>query len=182
MPDELPIDLTACVAATYSVQSGEPRCARCEFTLPLSMVARATDPVKNPQFKVTIDTNRTPPPLSHLFEDMLSSQPRLAESISQPGVGQLSVEYHVGLDASVLVSKSAGRYRVQSSSLEGIWLLADELVRRLYAHFNSASQRASGGGEEPFAALYAEPLPLQEYFELIDDHLRCRHALSALLD
>ena len=31
-------------------------------------VARATDPVKNPQFKVTIDTNRTPPPLSHLFE------------------------------------------------------------------------------------------------------------------
>ena len=119
-PDELPIDLTACVAATYSVQSGEPRCARCEFTLPLSMVARATVPVKSPQFKVTIDTNRPPPPLAHLFEDMLSSQPRLAESISQPGVGQLSVEYHVGLDASVLVSKSAGRYRVQSSSLEGI--------------------------------------------------------------
>ena len=29
------------------------------------------------------------------------------------------MEYHVGLDASVLVSKSAGRYRVQSSSLEG---------------------------------------------------------------
>ena len=26
---------------------------------------------------------------------------------------KLSVEYHVGLDASVLVSKSAGRYRVQ---------------------------------------------------------------------
>ena len=109
---------------------------------------------------MTIDTNRTPPPLSHLFEDMLSSQPRLAESISQPGVGQLSVEYHVGLDASVLVSKSAGRYRVQSSSLEGIWLLADELVRRLYAHFNSASRAQPG--EEPFAALYAEPLPLQE--------------------
>jgi Bardet-Biedl syndrome 9 protein len=183
--DELPIDLTACVAATYSVQNGEPRCARCEFTLPLSMVARATDPVKSPQFKVTIDTNRPPPPLSHLFEDLLNSLPQLAESISQPGVGQLSVEYHVGLDASVLVSKSAGRYRVQSSSLEGIWLLADELVRRLHAHFNSASQRSSagvgGGGEEPFAALYAEPLPLQEYFELIDDHLQCRHALSELL-
>ena len=49
----------------------------------------------------------------------------------------------MGLDASVLVSKSAGRYRVQSSSLEGIWLLADELVRRLYAHFNSASRAHS---------------------------------------
>ena len=66
----------------------------------------------------------------------------------------------MGLDASVLVSKSAGRYRVQSSSLEGIWLLADELVRRLYAHFTSASRAQPG--EEPFAALYAEPLPLQE--------------------
>ena len=51
----------------------------------------------------------------------------------------------------MLVSKSAGRYRVQSSSLEGIWLLADELVRRLYAHFTSASRAQPG--EERSAAL-----------------------------
>ena len=25
-------------------------------------------------------------------------------------------------------------------------------------------------------------LPLQEYFELVDDHLQCRHALAELLD
>ena len=57
-------------------------------------------------------------------------------------------------------------------------------MRRLHAYFNSASQRASVGvgGEEPFAVLYAEPLPLQEYFELVDDHLQCRHALAELLD
>lgn len=28
--------------------------------------------------------------------------------------------------------------------------------------------------------LYAEPLPLQEFFEVIDEHLRCRNALSGL--
>lgn len=186
--DELPVDLTATVAATYTVNSGEPRCARCEFTLPLSMVARATQPVKNPKFKVTIDTNRPPPPLSTLFDDVLEGEPQLADTMSQPGVGQLSLEYHVGLDASVLVSKSAGRYRIQSSSLEGIWLLADELVRRLHSYFNSAAQQRSfsvgvdGNAEEPFKALYAEPLPLHEYFELIADHLQCRHALAALFE
>ena len=186
--DELPVDLTATVAATYTVNSGEPRCARCEFTLPLSMVARATQPVKNPKFKVTIDTNRPPPPLSTLFDDVLEGEPQLADTMSQPGVGQLSLEYHVGLDASVLVSKSAGRYRIQSSSLEGIWLLADELVRRLHSYFNSAAQQRSfsvgvdGHAEEPFKALYAEPLPLHEYFELIADHLQCRHALAALFE
>ena len=72
--DELPVDLTACVAATYTVNSGEPRCARCEFVLPFSMVASVTPPVKNPKFKVTLDTNRPPPPLAALFEDLLVAQ------------------------------------------------------------------------------------------------------------
>ena len=62
----------------------------------------------------------------------------------------------------MLVSKNSGRFRIQSSSFEGLWLLADEVVRRLVAYHTQPSQRAQGGdAEEPFAVLYAEPLPLQ---------------------
>ena len=45
--------------------------------------------------------------------------------------------------------------------------------------YNSQPQQQKPG-EDPFVVLYAEPLPLQEYFELIDDHLRCRHELASL--
>ena len=55
----------------------------------------------------------------------------------------------------MLISKSAGRYRVQSSAFEGLWLLCDELERRLRAYFTSKRE------EEPFRLSYVDPLPLQ---------------------
>ena len=171
--DVLPVDLGAVVVATYTSHSGEPRCAQCAFRLPLSLISAVIPPVKNPKYKVTLDTNRMPPPLPALFEDLVAGS-----SAAEVGASALSVAYHCGLDATVLVSKNAGRYRVQSSSFEGLWVLADELVRRLTAYFGLSSR--AEGGEDPFAVLYAEPLPLQEFFEVIDEHLRCRNALSGL--
>merc|ERR1711871_1051421 len=113
-----------------------------------------------------------PPPVGQLFEDILSKQPALLSSVNA-----VSLRYYCGLDATILVSKNSGRFRIQSSSFEGLWLLADELVRRLVACHAQPQQARSG--EEPFVVLYADPLPLQEYFELIDDHLRCRADLDA---
>lgn len=179
--DALPTDLSATIMATYTTASGEPRCARCEFALPLAMVCEPIAPVKNPKFKVTIETNRLPPSLLSLFEDVFSKAPALQESLA-PGPGTaLSIQYHCGLDATVLVSKNAGRYRIQSSSFEGLHMLTDELVRRLQLYFAS-SVPGMPEAEEPFSVLFAEPLPLQEYFELIDEHLRCRHALAELYE
>lgn len=60
-------------------------------------------------------------------------------------------------------------------------MLTDELVRRLQLYFAS-SVPGMPEAEEPFSVLFAEPLPLQEYFELIDEHLRCRHALAELYE
>lgn len=162
---ELPISLTATVVATFSATDGAPRCAKCDFILPLAMVSELVMPLKQSAFKITLDTNRMPPPLGLLFEDMLSRQPRL-EAEKDSGVNAISLSYHCGLDATILASKNSGRFRVQSSTFEGLWLLSDELVRRLVAYFSQPSQQEQG--EEPFAVLYAEPLPLHEYFELVD--------------
>jgi hypothetical protein len=118
--------------------------------------------------------------LATLFEDLLAKQPRMLEAMNAGGGTALSVRYQCGLDATVLVSKNSGRLRVQSSSFEGLWLFADELVRRLTTFHLQRGQQ--GSEEEPYAVLYAEPLPLQEYFELIDEHLGCRIALAALYD
>ncbi len=74
----------------------------------------------------------------------------------------------------------AGRYRIQSGSLEALWLVSSELVRRLNEHFAASekpSRSAAGGGkeaEEPFTILYQEPLPLADFFGCIDDHFEVR--------
>ena len=177
---ELPVSLTATIIATYTTPAGEPRCAACEVLLPFSMIAEPVPPIKASAYKITLETNRAPPPLATLFEDLLAKQPRMLEAMNAGGGTALSVRYQCGLDATVLVSKNSGRLRVQSSSFEGLWLFADELVRRLTTFHLQRGQQ--GSSEEPYAVLYAEPLPLQEYFELIDEHLRCRIALAALYD
>mmetsp|Transcript_2995 Transcript_2995/g.8358 ORF Transcript_2995/g.8358 Transcript_2995/m.8358 type:complete len:310 (-) Transcript_2995:531-1460(-) len=141
------------------------------------MVARPVPPVKLSAYKITLDTNHSPPPLASLFEDLLAQQANIQELTGAGGVA-LTVRYRCGLDATALFSKNSGRLRVQSSTFEGLWLLTDELVRRMTAACLPRGEQQDE--QEPFAVLYGEPLPLQEYFELIDEHLRCRTQLSAL--
>ena len=186
------------------------------------MIAEVIPPVKTSEFKITLDTNRSPPLLTSLFEDLFAMRPRMLETMNSGGT-VLSVRYQCGLDATVLFSKNSGRFRVQSSSFEGLWLFTDELVRRLAGLYSLRGHQ--GPSEEPFAVDYAEPLPLQvltrqarvacasrlpqprgiargsgrrnachlfdsrgrgarlqEYFELIDEHLRCRAQLRVLSD
>lgn len=127
------------------------------------------EPLKTSGFRLTIETNRPPLPLGGLFEDMVVD----AASAAAEGAA-LSIVYGCGLDATVLASKKErGRYRVCSSRFEGLWLLTDELVRRLRAHGEGEAGASDGG----FAVWYEDSLPLREYFEAIDDHLASRRAL-----
>lgn len=126
---ELPISLAATVMASYSGPNGEPRCARCDVTLPLPMVAEPVAPVKQSAFKITLETNRMPPPIGELFEDVLAKQPQILQAVTSGAVNAVSLRYYCGLDATILMSKNSGRFRIQSSTFEGLWLLADECVR-----------------------------------------------------
>jgi Bardet-Biedl syndrome 9 protein len=154
---ELPVDLSATIVATYITAAGESRCARCDVMLPLCVVAVPTPLVKHTDFKVTLDVNRLPPPLASLFDDVLQSHPEVARTL-EGNATALSLQFHCGLDATVLISKSAGRYRIQSSAFEGLWLLCDEIERRLRAYYTARREEA----EEPFRMSYVDPLPLQE--------------------
>jgi len=84
---QLPTDLTASFAATYTTANGESRCARCDVVLPLTLVALPIPTVKSPGFKVTVEINRPPPPLTSLFEDLLAGNPELADGINNTGGG-----------------------------------------------------------------------------------------------
>lgn len=127
----------------------------------------------------TLETNKMPPQLPVLFDDMFS-QPGLTEDaisrITASSANVLTFQYFNGEDATILVSKTAGRYRVQSGNLQALWMVSSDLVRRLKDYY--ASGDGKDGDDEPFQIAYQEPLPLADFFACIDDHFGARKALA----
>ena len=165
-----PSSLCATVAASYDAPGVGPQVARADLTLPLALAAEVVPPVKAAEYKVTLDTNRPPPPLSELFADVLVASPAAGGA----GANVLSFRLAAGGEATILVSKNAGRYRVQARSFEALALIADELCRRLKEHFGGGVGGSASMDGEAFEMGYEEPLPLQDYFALVDAHFEAR--------
>ena len=53
----------------------------------------------------------------------------------------------------ILVSKNAGRYRFQSASLESLWLVAEDLIRRLTAFFATTAREVTPSTPPSYLAL-----------------------------
>ncbi|CAN0038085.1 unnamed protein product, partial [Discosporangium mesarthrocarpum] len=177
--------------------------------LPLAIAAWLVPPVKGAVYKFTLETNRPPLPLPQLFEDMVE-QPGMTQEAAERGGGSgvLSFWYPgvedsrtgAPIEASILVSKNAGRYRVQSECFPALCLLASELVRRLKEHFGEGGggggaegrglgwgngggpgpggkegeKQGGGQGVDPLRVEYTEPLPLQDVYAMIDEHFERR--------
>lgn len=162
-----PVSLQTEVICCYSSPlGGEPLTSRTSFFLPLALAGSIIPPVKNPSYKITLETNHPPPALPTLFDDVVSGS---GEATS---TNVLSFQYNNSNDATILVSKSANRFRLQASAFESLWLLTAELVRRLKIYFGSQPQ------QEPLTISYGESLPFQDYFAAIDVHFRARQALT----
>merc|ERR1712013_435534 len=63
-------------------------------------------------------------------------------------------------DVTLLLSRKGGRMRIQSGSLDALWLVVDELIRRLYA---AAEQK-----KQTLSLSLKEDLPLNEFMSLIE--------------
>eukprot|EP01137_Pigoraptor_chileana_P002843 Opistho-2@42251 len=166
----LPSSTEVFVAVTYTSTDGEPRCIRTSFRLPLPLFCSSSPPSKDAAHKLTLETNRPPVQLLELFDDMHSRE----MGISANAVG---FKFNSGPEVSVVTSKNAGRYRLQSDAFEALWLVVAELMARLSSYFGS---QAGKPGLERFAITYAEALPLASFFPLVDEHLSLRHNLAQI--
>lgn len=186
----MPTSLNVAVLAAYTLESGQPRVSQCVVRLPMCVMCRLVPPVKSSTFKFTLETNQEPLELSSLFEGMFHQPfctPEWAKQVVGNGGGGtnvLSFQYYNGVEATILVSKNAGRYPIQANELEALWMVSNELVQRLRAHYDARQhqQRADaklgsddaaneGEGLEVF---YQEPLPLADFFATIDMHFALR--------
>ena len=68
-------------------------------------------------------------------------------------------------------SSISERYRLQCDTFEGLWYVVRELSVRLNNHFN----RGKTGG---FSIYFSGQVPLQDYFELIENHYEVRRKSS----
>ena len=116
--------------------------------MPMFFVARLVPPVKEPTFKFTLETNKPPVLLATLFEDLFVA---MGESESAQAAGNnanyvLSFRYWLSdnagnkMNATIMLSKNAGRYRVQSHHLGALWFVANELTKRLGRYFEAIAR------------------------------------------
>ncbi|XP_032228416.1 protein PTHB1 isoform X2 [Nematostella vectensis] len=154
----IPTTLNAQLTATYTSTGDAPRVAQCEVDFPLGLVCKGAQPMKNAQHKVTVDTNKSPANLAEVFPEMVDD--------AVIPLAAIGIQYYGGPTVTILASKTSQRYRIQCDVFEGMWLVLYELIRRLEAHYKKDNVS--------FRASFMGPLPLQEYYELIDTHFEQR--------
>ncbi|KAG5177001.1 Bardet-Biedl syndrome 9, parathyroid hormone-responsive B1 [Tribonema minus] len=197
LPDGLDCEAVVVAHGSGGGGGGGVRTARAAFRLPLAAVcmpaaaaakaaatAAGAAAAGDADFKLTLDTNRGPVPVATLFGDVLETAgeqrggavvlalwPRAAAAAAGPPT-----------EVTLLVSKSAGRYRIQSRCLPAMWVVAEELVRRLNAQFgggakgDAAARPGSPPAAAPFAVAYGDPLPLQDVFAAMDERFSSAYA------
>lgn len=67
------------------------------------------------------------PPLSRFEPATLRSDLALDANMSSAA----GVEYYTGSTVTILASKTSQRYRLQSDDFHALWLITEELVRRI---------------------------------------------------
>ncbi|KAG5494667.1 hypothetical protein JIQ42_02282 [Leishmania sp. Namibia] len=165
----IPSSLEVVVVAVYRGQRREYEVVEHVALAPLPLVARPVAPVRNTAFSVQLNTDQSPPPsLADLFADMAP--------LGNVTANALSLRYLNGSDATVLVSKNAARFKLQGSTMEGLWLLVSELKRRAQLYWSDVAQ---------LRFEISDDLPVLDFLAVVDTHWAIRKemvAASAALD
>ncbi|KAH7981212.1 hypothetical protein HPB49_022423 [Dermacentor silvarum] len=154
----LPSSLDLKVVAFYQNSSGASQVVQASMHLPLALVARPCVAERMYEHKLTIETNKPSVPSNELFPDF-------ACDITSQTIG---IQFLHGPQASILVSKSSQKYRIQSDNFAVLWIPVLELLRRLHQYYKRSSN------DETLKCSYSSSLPLQEYFSVIDDYFKIR--------
>jgi Bardet-Biedl syndrome 9 protein len=114
--------------------------------------------------KVTLITNKDAAQINGFFEDLIDALG--ARSIcTTPNA--MSFMYHNNIIVSILISKNAGKYRIQSSSFDALTYIVSELVKRLKILYS-----------DDVEITLQDSIPLHELFTTIDDHFELREKIS----
>ena len=162
----IPASNVAMIMASYCTHTIKNSISTREVQLPLSLFCIVASPMKTAKHKITIEINRSLPCLMDLFKDMIPI-PQMNDVMTTTG-NVLGFQFHNGVNVTIVTSKTAGRFRIQSSDFNAIWLLLSEFIYRLWEHVDL--QTTSSSMDAPLKITLQEPLPLQNLFEIIEEY------------
>lgn len=165
VPVLLPVHRNLIVTASY-VDHGLHRSTEQHVALPFSLFCTPCQPLKAAEYKITVDTNCPSVNLPDLFPELAFTKP--SEGVTLPNA--MGFKLLAGPEVTVVSSKSSERYRIQSDHFSAIAPMMDELIGRLGAHWKTRVP--------PFCARCNDKPPLNEYFEIIDNHYRMRISME----
>ncbi|KAG8342560.1 hypothetical protein TRVL_06608 [Trypanosoma vivax] len=155
----MPSSLEARAVVLYTTGNSRNHSVSSTVRLPFILFARPAPPVKISNFALQLDTDQAnPPSLLDVFSDMSQSKHISANMVT--------FEYLNGADVTLLVSKNASRFRLQASTMEALWPLAEEVQQRLYTYYGPRVQFSM-----------PEPIPLDDFLQVIDTHMAVRAEL-----
>ena len=192
--DQVASSLTCEILATYKSQAGEPRIANHTIELPLFLACALRPPTKAAAFKFTLDTGAAPVPLTEIFDDLTYALKEQGQSVGDV-VGNTEAQamgfqlwpsdYNSPQSApamvSILVSKTGGRYRVQSDCLPALHLFTSQLEKRLNAIMAAHSdEKVTAAQAARFVSKLRcdDKMTIEAYFEEISAHFRVRKQLQ----
>lgn len=164
-PQFIASSLNFSVNVSYLTSTGDSRSLLHEGKLPLSLLCAAVAPSKSAEYKLTLESNQDVVQLTSLFSE-------LSWGGGSSGPNAVGFRFVSGPDVSILASKTNGRYRIQSDTFEALAIIVSELEARL---------KQSQGGDKVEIS-FTEPIPLQDYFQIIDNHYEFRVVLAKLRD
>ena len=139
------------VNVTYLINES-PRTATTLFNLPLFQICTQTKLQKEAEFKITLGAKEPLEGLANIFPEFNMQSPNA-----------VSILFFDGSHCTAILGKSGERCRIQASHFHSMWLLIDEFVNRV--GFNNLQ--------------FDEPLPLQDFFTVIDQHFETRKTVAA---
>ena len=145
-PNLPPSTLEVQINVTYMIEDS-PRTATSTFPLPLFQIATQFSIQKEADFKITLAAKEPLDSLLSLFQEFTNKSPNA-----------ITIKYFDDSHATAILGKSGERCRIQSSHFHSLWPLTEEFVSRV--------------GQENL--LYDDPLPLQDFFAMIDSHFSAR--------
>ena len=167
--DFFPYSNEVTVTASYqSARSGggqDLRTAMTRFDVPMALNCRIIIPsnLKDP-CKLTLVTDKDAAQVSSFFEDVIDALNARSVCTSPNAI---SFMYHNDVIVSVLISKNAGKYRIQSSTFEALAYIIHELIKRLSMVYS-----------DKVDIKLQDSIPLHELFTSIDDHFEIREKIT----
>ncbi|XP_063687264.1 protein PTHB1-like isoform X3 [Bolinopsis microptera] len=154
-------DLVVPLVAHYTNNHNSPRSVHNSVQLPLQLVVTATCPEKTAAHKITIETNKPAVNLLELFSEMNCE----AEGGQN---GCVAFKCASGEIVTLLAAKNSQKYRIQSNSFLALYIVIKQFLTKLRRHFEKI------GGPQPLSITFPGPVPLQEYFDIIDSRFELR--------